>query len=108
GTDKLGVRVAARVPPADRDRVAAFLGELVDAPIPDDNGAAGAASAALRAARQDAPLMSEQMRRAWLDFLRAETAAHPVLLVLDDLHWGDFGTVRFIDAALRDLSKQPG
>ena len=47
--------------------------------------------------------MSEQMRRAWLDFLHAETAAHPVLLVLDDLHWGDFGTVRFIDAALRDL-----
>jgi hypothetical protein len=51
--------------------------------------------------------MSEQMRKAWLDFLHAETSTHPVLLVLDDLHWGDFGTVRFIDAALRDLSKQP-
>ena len=105
--DKLRARVAERVPPADRDRVAAFLGELVDAPMADDNGAAGAASAALRAARQDAQLMSEQMRRAWLDFLGAEVAAHPVLLVLDDLHWGDFGTVRFIDAALRDLSEQP-
>src|SRR5262249_1266065 len=107
GTDKLGVRVAARVPPADRDRVAAFLGELAGRPMPDDNGAAGAASAALRVARQDAQLMSEQMRRAWLDFLHAETSAHPVLLVLEDLHWGDFGTVRFIDAALRDLGKQP-
>jgi hypothetical protein len=105
--DKLRARVAAHVPPAHRDRVTAFLGELVGAPMPDDDGTAGAASAALRAARQDAPLMSEQMRRAWLDFLRAETAAHPVLLVLDDLHWGDFGTVRFIDTALRDLSKQP-
>jgi hypothetical protein len=105
--DRLRARVAERVPPADRDRVTAFLGELVGAPMPDDNGAAGAASAALRAARQDASLMSELMRKAWLDFLRAETAAHPVLLVLDDLHWGDFGTVRFIDAALRDLNKQP-
>ena len=82
----------------------AFLGELVGAPVADDSGAAGAASAALHAARQDAQLMSELMRRAWLDFLHAETAAHPVVIVLDDLHWGDFGTVRFIDAALRERS----
>ena len=32
------------------------------------------------------------MCRAWLDFLQAEAAAHPVLLVLNDLQWGDFGT----------------
>jgi hypothetical protein len=31
----------------------------------------------------------------------------PVLLVLEDLQWGDFGTVRFIDTALRERSKQP-
>jgi serine/threonine protein kinase/tetratricopeptide (TPR) repeat protein len=105
--DKLRSRVAEHVAPADRDRVTAFLGELVGAPMPDNNGSTGVASAALRAARQDAQLMSELMRKAWLDFLHAETAAHPVLLVLEDLHWGDFGTVRFIDAALRDRSKQP-
>jgi tetratricopeptide (TPR) repeat protein len=101
--DKLCARVAERVPPGDQPRVTAFLGELVGAPFSDDNGA----GAALRAARQDAQLMSELMRKAWLDFLQAETAAHPVLLVLDDLHWGDFGTVQFIDAALRDRGKQP-
>jgi hypothetical protein len=105
--DKLRARVAQHVPPADRDRVAAFLGELVGTPLPDDAGDAGDAGDALRAARQDARLMNEQMRRAWLDFLHAETAAQPVLLVLEDLHWGDFGTVQFIDAALRDRSKQP-
>jgi hypothetical protein len=105
--DKLRARVAEHVPPGDRDRVTVFLGELVGAPVPDDNGAAGDSGTALRAARQDASLMSELMRKAWLDFLHAETAAHPVVLVLEDLHWGDFGTVRFIDAALRDLSKQP-
>jgi tetratricopeptide (TPR) repeat protein len=47
------------------------------------------------------------MRKAWMDFLQAETAVQPVLLVLEDLHWGDFGTVRFIDTALRERSKQP-
>ena len=98
--DKLRVRVAERVPTGDRHRVTAFLGELVGAPFSGDDPA-------LRAARQDARLMNEQMRRAWLDYLLAETVAHPVLVVLDDLHWGDFGTVRFLDAALRDLSKLP-
>jgi tetratricopeptide (TPR) repeat protein len=75
----------------------------VGAPLPDGD----AISAQLLAARQDAQLMSEQMRSAWLDFLQAETSAHPVLLVLEDLHWSDFGTVRFVDAALRERSKQP-
>ncbi|HEX7837606.1 MAG TPA: serine/threonine-protein kinase PknK, partial [Kofleriaceae bacterium] len=99
-------RLAGCVPAAEHNRVTEFLSELVGAPFPDDDSA-GAVSAALRAARQDAQLMSEQMRKAWLDFLDAETSAHPVLLVLEDLHWGDFGTVRFIDAALRDRGERP-
>jgi hypothetical protein len=98
--DKLRAHVAERVPAGDRHRVTGFLGELIGARLSDDD-------AALRAARQDARLMNEQMRKAWIDLLRAETAVHPVLVVLDDLHWGDFGTVQFIDGALRDLSKQP-
>jgi hypothetical protein len=102
-TDRIRARVAERVPPGDQRRVAEFLGELVGAPFPADDDA----GAALRAARQDAQLMSDQMRRAWLDFLRAETSAHPVLVLLDDLHWGDFGTVRFIDAALRECADLP-
>src|SRR5262249_27166769 len=57
--DKPRARVAQHVPPGDRDRVSAFLGELVGTPLPDDNGDAGTAGAALRAARQDAQLMSE-------------------------------------------------
>ncbi|HEU4734219.1 MAG TPA: AAA family ATPase, partial [Kofleriaceae bacterium] len=100
---RIRTRVAERVAEPERKRVAEFLGELVGAPFPAD----GEAGASLRAARQDAQLMSEQMRRAWLDFLDAEAAAHPVLLVLEDLHWGDFGTVRFIDTALRDRSHRP-
>jgi tetratricopeptide (TPR) repeat protein len=100
--DKIRTRVAEHVPAAERERVSGFLGELVGAPFPDD----GEGGAALRAARQDTLLMSEQMYKAWRDFLRAETSAHPVLLLLEDLHWSDFGTVRFIDTALRELPDQ--
>jgi eukaryotic-like serine/threonine-protein kinase len=101
--DKLRARVAARVRPADQQRVTEFLGELVGTPLSHGEES----SPALKAARQDAHLMSEQMRKAWLDFLQAETAVQPVLLVLEDLHWGDFGTVRFIDTALRERGKLP-
>ncbi len=101
--DKLRGRVAEHVPGSDQKRVTEFLGELVGTPFPDDDEG----GAALRAARQDAQLMSEQMRKAWTDFLDAETSVHPVVLVLEDLHWGDFGTVRFIDTALRDLRERP-
>jgi hypothetical protein len=100
---KLRARVAALLPVADQQRVTEFLGELVGAPFPDDGSGGGA----LAAARQDAQLMSEQMRKAWLDFLAAQTAVRPVLLLLEDLHWGDFGTVRFIDSALRDRGRLP-
>jgi eukaryotic-like serine/threonine-protein kinase len=104
---RICARVAQHVPAADRQRVAEFLGELVGTPFPsgDPNGKQG--SPQLRAARQDAQLMSEQMRNAWLDFLQAEAATQPVLLILEDLHWGDFATVRFIDAALRDRGDLP-
>jgi eukaryotic-like serine/threonine-protein kinase len=100
---RLRAWAAARAPAAEQRRIAEFLGELVGAPFA--GGDAG--SAALEAARQDAQLMHEQMQRAWLDFLAAEAAARPVLLVLEDLHWGDLGTVRFIDAALRERRELP-
>ena len=98
---KLRARVARHVPTADQRRVTEFLGEIVGTPFPDEE------SVPLRAARQDALVMGDQMRRAWEDFLRAESSAQPVLLVLEDLHWGDLPTVRFVDAALRDLKNQP-
>jgi eukaryotic-like serine/threonine-protein kinase len=94
-------RVAQRVPAAERRRVAEFLGELLSVPFPDDT------SAPLRTARREPAVMNEQVRRAAEDFLRAECAAHPVVIVLEDLHWGDLPTVRFIDAALRSLREQP-
>jgi len=94
-------RTGLHVPPADATRVAQFLGEIVGTPFD------GEGSLELRAARQDLRIMSDQMRRAWEDLLAAECAAHPVLIVIEDLHWGDPSTVRFLDDALKNLGRLP-
>ncbi len=80
----------------DARRLSEFLGELVDAPFPDPG------SAELGAARRDPRLMAEQTQRAFEDFVQAESAARPLVIVLDDLHWGDAASVRFLDIALRN------
>jgi tetratricopeptide (TPR) repeat protein len=98
---KLRARVARHVPAGDVGRVAEFLGEIAGTPFPDEG------SVQLRAARHDAMLMGDQMRRAWEDFLAAECSAQPVVLVLEDLQWGDLPTVKLVDAALRRLAEQP-
>src|SRR6185436_2541102 len=66
---KLRARVARHVSAKDLSRVVEFLGELIGAPFPD------ADSVELRAARQDAMLLGDQMRRAFEALLAAETAA---------------------------------
>jgi hypothetical protein len=98
---KLRARVGRHVHGDEGQRVAEFLGELIGTPFPDDD------SVQLRAARGDAQLMSDQMRRAFLDWLDAESEVHPTVIVLEDLHWGDQPTVAFVDAALRTLRERP-
>jgi tetratricopeptide (TPR) repeat protein len=89
------------LPAKDVPRIAAFLGEMARLPFPDED------LLPLRAARQDPRLMADQMLLSWLDWLEAECNHHPVLLVLEDLHWGDTPSVNFVDAALRVLPEKP-
>lgn len=98
---KLFGRVKKRLPASEQQRVAQFLGELIGTPFDDDG------SVQLRAARQDPMLMGDQMRRAFEDFIAAECRYRPVLLVLEDLHWGDLPSVNFLDSALRNMSESP-
>ncbi len=88
------------VPPAEQQRVRAFLGELCDAPMAEED-------AQLATARRDAAVMGDQIRRAWDDWLTAEAADKPVVLVLDDLHRGDLPTVKLVNSALRNLRELP-
>jgi tetratricopeptide (TPR) repeat protein len=99
--EKLRDRVASNVPPLDQRRVTEFLGEMLGLPFPAED------SIQLRSARRDAMLMADQTRRAFEDFLAAELARQPVLVVLEDLHWGDVPSVLCIDAALRRLADRP-
>jgi tetratricopeptide (TPR) repeat protein len=98
--EKLAARVARHVDREAVNRVTEFLGEIADVRFAEG-------SEALRTARANPQLMGDGMRRAFEDWLMAECAAHPVLLVLEDLHWGDLGTVSFLDSALRNLHDQP-
>ncbi|HEY4121691.1 MAG TPA: protein kinase, partial [Byssovorax sp.] len=98
---KIAARVARHVPQIDRARVTHFLGEILGAPFPDDD------DVPLRAARAEAIVMADNTRRAFEDFVRAECAAHPVLMILEDLHWGDGATVSYTDSALRNLGELP-
>jgi eukaryotic-like serine/threonine-protein kinase len=98
---KLLQRIGLRVPEPKQQRVAEFIGELIGVPFDATQ------SVQLAAARQDARLMGDQMERAFEDFFAHECEAHPVILVLEDLHWGDRPTVRFVDGALRALADRP-
>jgi len=101
---KLRARLSRHLAGDDLVRVSEFIGELVGTSYADGNEND---SVQLRAARQDAMLMGDQMRRAWEDWILAETSVGSVLLVLEDLHWGDLPSIRFVDAALRIARERP-
>ncbi len=87
---KLAARVGRRAPTAVR-----WVGELCG--IPGEGAAAP----------RDAMLTFDLMRAAWIEWLTAECAVEPVVLVLEDLHWGDRPSVRFVEAALHALEGRP-
>jgi predicted ATPase len=91
----------ARHPNAGGTRFTEVLGELVGTPFETED------TAALGTPRRDPRLPSEQMEQAFLSFLGAACAAQPVVIVLEDLHWGDLPTIKLIDAALGTLSDLP-
>ena len=98
---KLGARVGRNLGGAERARVTVFLGELAGVPFPNED------SLELADARRDALLMGDQLRRAFEDFTAAELATGPLLLVLDDVQWGDRPSLQLVDVALRNLHDRP-
>lgn len=92
--EKLRARVATTVTGSDLPRITAFLGELAGAHFASES------SAQLQAARADRMLMADQIRRAWNDWLRAETSTHGMLIVVEDVHWADAPSLSVLDNSL--------
>lgn len=101
GRAKVVSRVKQHVDVVDQQRVSEFLCELIGLPCRDES------SILLRTARRHVQTMADEMRRAWIDFLRAECRAKPVVIILEDLHWADEATIGFVDAALGEVADEP-
>jgi tetratricopeptide (TPR) repeat protein len=97
----LASHLASAVTAADREWITAFLSVLVSLPPGD------AEIPRLRAARLDARIMSEALGQAFVTYLGARCAARPVLVVLEDLQWGDLPSVTLVGRALEALAASP-
>ncbi|EYF01959.1 serine/threonine-protein kinase [Chondromyces apiculatus] len=95
----LGRHLAAG--PIAPEAIVAALGELFGLPPKVEGVELG------HTVFRDPARLREQMRSAWVHLLRAECQARPLLLVLEDLQWGDAQTLRLVDAALGELSDLP-
>ncbi|HMJ52308.1 MAG TPA: protein kinase [Polyangiaceae bacterium] len=93
--------LAKRLSGIDLLRVSDFLAELVEAPSPNDP------SLELRAARDDSRIMNEWMARTFEEWLAAECSQRPLLLVLEDIQWGDLPSLNYIERAFRRLLESP-
>jgi serine/threonine protein kinase/tetratricopeptide (TPR) repeat protein len=98
---KLSECVGRLLPARSSAGVTAFIGEIAGVSFPETD------HESLRGARQNPVLMADATRRAFEEWMRAECEANPVLVVLDDMQWGDAGTVGLLDGAIRGLRDQP-
>src|SRR5262249_40986639 len=94
--EKLLAVMGQRLPAATRRARVALLGEIAN--IPFRTGAQPG---------KDAMLIGDMMRAAWEEWLDAGGQAQPVLIVLEDLHWGDVPSIRLVDQVLRNLRERP-
>ncbi|ACY15277.1 serine/threonine-protein kinase PknK [Haliangium ochraceum] len=98
---KLRTRIAETVSGETLSRVLPFVGEMIGVSFADEN------DPDLRTAMGTPAAVSERMREAWQIFVRGECARRPVLILLDDLHWGDLLSVSYVDAVLEALRDRP-
>ncbi|AKT37089.1 serine/threonine-protein kinase PknK [Chondromyces crocatus] len=98
---RIRARVARTFSGEEAQRIAELLGEIAGTPFSEEG------RPHLAAVRRDAMLRADQMRRAFEEFIAAESAAQPVVVVFEDLHWGDLPSIQLIAAALRLARERP-
>lgn len=83
-----------RFEPSRQDVMIEFLGALAGLPIRPDR------SPAMRAAQNDPGAMQEQKRRAFAALIDAELDSSAIVILLEDLHWGDAPSIQYLHEAL--------
>lgn len=104
GTDArqwLEERMRANGGAGDADRVAELIAESCGL-IGDRDP-----SAFVRELRDNPLLLADAIVEAWCTWLFAESEKGAVVLVLEDLHWGDLPTIKLVEQALRQLEDRP-
>ncbi|MDI3288065.1 serine/threonine-protein kinase [Polyangium sp. 15x6] len=91
---KLRARIGRYLDPIRAASVAEFLGEAAGLPFEAEG------RPALLAARRSATLLGDRIRRSFEELVVAECRAGTLLLVLEDLHFGDLPSLNLVDAAL--------
>ncbi len=99
--EKLCARITSRDFGPEARRIAAFLGELVNAPFDNEW------LEQLRPARVDRMLMADQILRAWSDWITMQTAQRGLVIVIDDIHWADSPSIAALEASLALCAEQP-
>jgi eukaryotic-like serine/threonine-protein kinase len=92
--------VSRLVAASERTRVTEFLAELSRARTEGD-------ATTLEAAPNEAVLLGDQLLRAWIDFVEGACREAPLVLLVEDLQWGDVPSARFIEHALRVCGELP-
>ena len=99
--DLVSARLAETQSRAEATRRAALLAGLVRGEADQD------LDPAAREVREDPVLLGDAIADAWRALLAADCRHGAVIIVLEDIHWGDRASVTLIDGALRVLSDSP-
>ncbi|UQA58184.1 serine/threonine-protein kinase [Polyangium aurulentum] len=99
--ERLARLVARNVEPAQEAVVTEALAELVGLPLAGDEGARSAA------ARGGPAEKAERIGAAFIELVHGSARLRPMLLLFEDLQWGDAPSVKILDAALRELARMP-
>jgi tetratricopeptide (TPR) repeat protein len=89
---------ALQASPSERASAEAFLLELAGASQDDER---------VRVAREGRGVLGEQLERAFGDLLAWQLSSGPLLVIVDDLQWGDLTSVRLIDLSLASQAESP-
>ncbi len=99
---KLAKFVQERVPGPNAASILAFLGEIAETRLRHDSD-----NQELQAARRDPVLMRDRIRFAVEDLVYALTENRPLVLLLEDLHWGDLPSIKVLEMAAQKLRDRP-